>query len=226
MADIKEKKAMINDGQNIELDGVTVINEGISLAEAKKEEDTSVASEDVVIPSGSNEVSVSDIKASLPEVSPIDIPVAPVDLPIAPEVSPELPMTQETENAVPSFVQEVAPTYAYQSAPTTNTNFSTSGVYKSAGDVDMAEEAFLNEVKSAYARNIVEPTKTLVALVNDFKTWGNKVTSQGLNRSLFEEFDELSARYDGMEIAKYGDDTNSFGSPYENDSNNFGGMAA
>lgn len=239
MAEIKDKKAMINDGKNIELDGVTVINEGIYLAEAKKEEpkeETPVVSEDVVVPNVSNEVSVSDVQASIPEVSPIDVPIAPVDLPIIPVGTPEMTVSPEPQQAsLPSFEskEETAPVYNYE--PTNlKTDFSTSGVYKSTNDVDLAAIAFLNESKEAYYKNIVEPTKAVVALVNDFVTWGNKVTTQGLNRTLFEEFDKLSDRYAGMEIAKYGDDNNynnvndinGFNSSYGNDSNNFGGMAA
>lgn len=111
-------------------------------------------------------------------------------------------------------------------------DFSVSGVYKSTSDVDSAKQSFLKDVENAYDKNISAPTKTLVSLLNDFKNWGNKVTSQGLNRPLFEEFDDLSARYDGMKVASYGDDndvTFDFGSSSYNDEdngNNYGGMVA
>ena len=219
MAEIKDKKAMINNGDNIELDGVTVINKGISLSEVKKEEVAPVETkEEAVISSVSNEESAVEPQVSAPEISPTDIPFAPVDLPISAPVVPEMPIAQELANAkMVGFEQPVpsVPVYNYEPSASSNSDFLSSGVYKSSEDVDLAETAFLNDVKEAYIKNIVGPTKALVALVNDFKTWGNNVTSQGLNRTLFEEFDELSARYDGMEIAKYGDDKQE---------NNIGGM--
>lgn len=112
-------------------------------------------------------------------------------------------------------------------------DFSVSGVYKTTSDVDSAKSAFLKDIEKAYDENIAAPTKTLVSLLNDFKTWGNEVTSQGLNRPLFEKFDELSARYDGMKVASYNDDNvNNFDlSSYNDDENNnnyggYGGFAA
>lgn len=112
-------------------------------------------------------------------------------------------------------------------------DFSVSGVYKTTSDVDSAKSAFLKDIEKAYDENIAIPTKTLVGLLNDFKTWGNEVTSQGLNRPLFEKFDELSARYDGMKVASYNDDNvNNFDlSSYNDDENNnnyggYGGFAA
>lgn len=229
MAEIKDKKAMINDGENIELDGVIVINEGISLAETKAEvkEESPVAD--------TAETAETNIQAfTVPEFHTTEIPIAPVDLPITSDVQTELPNSPELgEMKLPGCVNTAneTPVYSSYEAPVeSSSDFSTSGVYKSSNDVDLAAAAFLNESREAYYKNIVEPTKAVVSLVNDFVEWGNKVTTQGLNRSLFEEFDELSARYDGMEVAKYGDDkvadVNVFKSSYGNDSNNYGGMAA
>lgn len=233
MAESIDKKAMINDGKNIELDGVTVINEGISLAETKTEVKEEVPAVEVAEDAATN---TQDF--SVPEFPATDIPVAPVDLPITSVVGAELPNSPEfADMKLPGYVSSVneTPVYPSYEAPVeSNSDFYASGVYKSANDVDLAKDAFIKDVQDAYDNNIVKPTKALVTLVNDFVTWGNKVTTQGLNRSLFEEFDELSARYDGMEIAKYGDDNNynkvtginGFNSSYENDSNNYGGMAA
>lgn len=216
-----EKKEMIKNGDNIELDGVTVINKGINLSkteEPKVEADVAQsASEESISQNVLNQTPASDIPYGLPEISPVDIPITPVDVPSVVAMSPELPVSQEVESPkfqgfMPTTSNE--PVYNYET-PTSNTNFLTSGVYKSTNDVDMAEEAFLNDVKAAYDKNIAGPTKTMVNLLNEFKQWGNEVTSQGLNRALFEKFDELSARYDGMNIASYGDN--------EPD-NNYGGM--
>lgn len=234
MAEIKDKKAMINDGKNIELEGVIVINEGISLSETLPEE---TKENDASVETAENTVTNTQ-DFTVPEFPTTEVPIAPVDLPITSDVQAELPNSPELgEMKLPDYARPVNETSVYPSYEVpeqSSSDFSTSGVYKSADDVDLAATAFLNESREAYYKNIVAPTKAVVSLVNDFVAWGNKVTTQGLNRSLFEEFDELIARYDGMEVAKYGDDNNynkvtdinGFNSSYGNDSNNYGGMAA
>lgn len=64
-------------------------------------------------------------------------------------------------------------------------------VFKTSQDVDAAFERFMNDIRSSYEENIVNPTKTLVDFVNRFINWGNQVTANGLNRRLFDEYDEL-----------------------------------
>ena len=51
----------------------------------------------------------------------------------------------------------------------------------------------MNDIKKSYSDKIAEPTKTLVDFVNKFVKWGNEVTANGLNRRLFDEYDELIA---------------------------------
>ena len=51
----------------------------------------------------------------------------------------------------------------------------------------------MDDIKKSYSDKMAEPTKTLVDFVNKFVKWGNEVTANGLNRRLFDEYDELIA---------------------------------
>ena len=154
MAEIKDKKAMINDGKNIELDGVTIINEGISLAEIKKEEPkeevTPVASDEPVIPANAQEVQVEASGIPTPEISPIDIPVAPVDLPIGP-IGVDLPERSVSND----------PTYDY-SQP----QFQTEPLQPS---FDQASVVGTNDFNSSYDSVSYEKVETTIVTKDDAK---------------------------------------------------------
>ena len=82
-----EKKQNIQDGKNIELDGITVINEGISLAEKEEvKEETSAAPAEVA-----PEIEITpDVKIETSETAKEETPVA-EETPAAPvEVAPEI----------------------------------------------------------------------------------------------------------------------------------------
>ncbi len=67
------------------------------------------------------------------------------------------------------------------------------GVFKTESDVDASFEKFMTDVRKSYDEHISIPTKTLVEFVIRFVNWGNQVTANGLNRKLFDEYDELIA---------------------------------
>lgn len=67
------------------------------------------------------------------------------------------------------------------------------GVFKTESDVDASFEKFMADVRKSYDEHISGPTKTLVEFVIRFVNWGNQVTANGLNRKLFDEYDELIA---------------------------------
>lgn len=149
------------------------------------------------------------------------IPTAPIDLSgvIPTPVDSEDPTIYPQINSEPA---EVAPISLENSAPFDNTQFSGSqfdspmfgthnndsishdnvdnsiindagGVFKSEQDVDASFRKFMADVERSYQENIAGPTKTLVNFVNKYINWGNQVTANGLNRKLFDEYDELNA---------------------------------
>lgn len=67
------------------------------------------------------------------------------------------------------------------------------GVFKTESDVDASFEKFMTDVRKSYDEHISGPTKTLVEFVIRFVNWGNQVTANGLNRKLFDEYDDLIA---------------------------------
>ena len=122
-----EKKQNIQDGKNIELDGITVINEGISLAEkeevkeAAKEETSEAEIEitpDVKIETpeetASQEATVADPAQSQEEVpAPIAIDIDPVVVdPVPAELEPApQPEVSDAPISVEPSVQEEVPAY-------------------------------------------------------------------------------------------------------------------
>ncbi len=118
-------------------------------------------------------------------------------------------------------------------------------VFKTEVDVDNAFKDFINDVKTSYDKRISAPTRVLVDFVNDFANWGKKVTEEGLNRQLFDEYDELIAKLNKIEnyrvdsndyneeksLINFGSEANnyntlpSFGDNDTNE-NNYGGMVA
>lgn len=149
------------------------------------------------------------------------IPTAPIDLSgvIPTPVNSEDPTIYPQINSEPA---EVAPISLENGVPFDNTQFSGSqfdspmfgtynndsishdnvdnsiindagGVFKSEQDVDASFRKFIADVERSYQENIAGPTKTLVNFVNKYINWGNQVTANGLNRKLFDEYDELNA---------------------------------
>lgn len=149
------------------------------------------------------------------------IPTAPIDLSgvIPTPVDSEDPTIYPQINSEPA---EVAPISLENSVPFDNTQFSgaqfdspmfgtynndsishdnvdnsiindAGGVFKSEQDVDASFRKFMADVERSYQENIAGPTKTLVNFVNKYINWGNQVTANGLNRKLFDEYDELNA---------------------------------
>lgn len=149
------------------------------------------------------------------------IPTAPIDLSgvIPTPVNSEDPTIYPQISSEPA---EVTPISLENSVPFDNTQFSGSqfdspmfgthnndsishdnvdnsiindagGVFKSEQDVDASFRKFMADVERSYQENIAGPTKTLVNFVNRYINWGNQVTANGLNRKLFDEYDELNA---------------------------------
>lgn len=92
------------------------------------------------------------------------------------------------------------------------------GVFKTEQDVDASFEKFMADVNKSYEEHIAGPTKTLVEFVNRFINWGNQVTANGLNRKLFDEYDELIALL--QQKKSYNDQSDVSNFEYNNNSNN------
>ena len=283
---MSEKKEKITNGQNIEIDDITVINEGISLSEVEKEEEKQVAvpeteeaSKDEV-PAVEVDLPTPDVKVDSDEVAPVqeevkvevpEEPVAPIDLPgpsvEMPDVNASLDIPADNPISAlaanmgfspnqdfgnPSMYSELSSnpvdssfdahqnqenndqdynatsfvnTGNYNSLDSSSTLDNTdSGVFKTASDVDAAFERFISDVRKSYQENIAGPTKTLVEFTNRFENWGNQVTAKGLNRGLFDEYDELIALLNSKK--SYGENEKTAENPVYNDNNhsfnNFG----
>lgn len=296
---MSEKKEKITNGQNIEIDDITVINEGISLSEVEKEEEQQVVapeaeevSKDEVsseVPAVEVDLPTPDVKVDSDEVAPAqeevkvevpEEPVVPIDLPSPgvdmPDVNASLDIPADNPISAlaasmefspnqdfsnPSMYSETASNSvdssfdAYQNQENNDQNYNAtsfasaenynplssnntldntdSGVFKTANDVDAAFERFISDVRKSYQENIAGPTKTLVEFANRFENWGNQVTAKGLNRGLFDEYDELIALLNSkksygetektIENAVYNDNNTSFNS-FGDDQINNGGM--
>ena len=296
---MSEKKEKITNGQNIEIDDITVINEGISLSEVEKEEEQQVVapeteevSKDEVsseVPAVEVDLPTPDVKVDSDEVAPAqeevkvevpEEPVVPIDLPSPdvdmPDVNASLDIPADNPISALAASMEFSPNQdfsnpstfsetasnpvdssfdAYQNQENNNQDYNAtsfasvenynplssnnnldntdSGVFKTANDVDAAFERFISDVRKSYQENIAGPTKTLVEFANRFENWGNQVTAKGLNRGLFDEYDELIALLNSkksygetektIENAVYNDNNTSFNS-FGDDQINNGGM--
>lgn len=82
---------------------------------------------------------------------------------------------------------------AYQPLNNVTDDIEGDSIFKTTQEVDKAMDSIMDDLKKSYSDKIAEPTKTLVDFVNKFVKWGNEVTANGLNRRLFDEYDELIA---------------------------------
>lgn len=108
-----------------------------------------------------------------------------------------------TFNESPTFGMPQQPSYdnvsnhssefAYQPSANVTDDIEGSSIFKTTQEVDNAMNSIMDDIKKSYSDKIAEPTKTLVDFVNKFVKWGNELTANGLNRRLFDEYDELIA---------------------------------
>ena len=95
----------------------------------------------------------------------------------------------------PSYVNagDHSSEFAYQPSANVTDDIEGNSIFKTTQEVDKAMDSIMKDIKKSYSDKIAEPTKTLVDFVNKFVKWGNEVTANGLNRRLFDEYDELIA---------------------------------
>lgn len=95
----------------------------------------------------------------------------------------------------PSYVNagDHSSEFAYQPSANVTDDIEGNSIFKTTQEVDKTMDSIMNDIKKSYSDKIAEPTKTLVDFVNKFVKWGNEVTANGLNRRLFDEYDELIA---------------------------------
>lgn len=156
---MSEKKEKITNGQNIEIDDITVINKGISLSEVEKEEEKQVtvpetgeASKDEVsseVPAVEVDLPTPDVKIDSDEVAPVqevkfvvpEEPVAPIDLP---EPSVEMPDVNASLD-IPADDPISALAANMEFSP--NQDFSNSSIFSEAASnpVDSSFDAYPNQ---------------------------------------------------------------------------------
>lgn len=226
--------------------------------EEEQKQDNVVNNEvnETVIPSGTAEVDFS-AGIPLP-VNPVIAPNEAItpDVPITPNISIEVPTsstfdTQNNVSSIPTYdampnneisgYNENAVNFNsnynnFNNSNFNNTNFSNSNVsdytsdfvFKSPEDVDLAMEKIIEDIRRSYEENLSGPVKVLAEFVSEFMSWGDKVTSNGLNRDLFEQYDRLVEKVKNCSSAV--NNTKSFNnSSYNdyvnyNDDNNYGGI--
>ena len=95
----------------------------------------------------------------------------------------------------PSYVNEGdhSSEFAYQPSVNVTDDIEGDSIFKTTQEVDKAMDSIMEDIKKSYSDKMAEPTKTLVDFVNKFVKWGNEVTANGLNRRLFDEYDEHHA---------------------------------
>lgn len=230
---------------------IIVLNNVSLAEKVAEAEDTvkNLDSESVVTSSAENPNVEAEV-GSLPTVETPQIPVAPIDLagienPTASEQqdddtvypmynsNPTIDNLNSFGNETPSYEQSFnSPIYLNQQDATTNSFGSLTGeknsfasdddrVFKNEQDVDLSFEQFLSDVKKSYEEHISGPTKLLVEFVNEFKKWGDEVTANGLNRKLFDRYDELVALLkgkDSYEVSQNADSNFEFNGEINNNS--------
>mgnify|MGYP000951850456 FL=1 len=95
----------------------------------------------------------------------------------------------------PSYVNagDHSSEFAHQPSANVTDDIEGNSIFKTTQEVDKAMDSIMDDIKKSYSDKMAEPTKTLVEFVNKFVKWGNEVTANGLNRRLFDEYDELIA---------------------------------
>lgn len=95
----------------------------------------------------------------------------------------------------PSYVNadDHSSEFAHQPSVNVTDDIEGDSIFKTTQEVDKAMDSIMEDIKKSYSDKMAEPTKTLVEFVNKFVKWGNEVTANGLNRRLFDEYDELIA---------------------------------
>ena len=138
----------------------------------------------------------SSLKTPAPEAHSIDN-----DIPTP--ISTNKDFNTPTFNESPTFGMPQQPSYdnagdhssefAYQPSANVTDDIEGNSIFKTTQEVDKAMDSIMEDIKKSYSDKMAEPTKTLVDFVNKFVKWGNEVTANGLNRRLFDEYDELIA---------------------------------
>lgn len=138
----------------------------------------------------------SSLKTPAPEAPSIDN-----DIPTP--ISTNKDFNTPTFNESPTFGMPQQPSYdnagdhssefAYQPSANVTDDIEGNSIFKTTQEVDKAVDSIMDDIKKSYSDKMAEPTKTLVDFVNKFVKWGNEVTANGLNRRLFDEYDELIA---------------------------------
>ncbi len=138
----------------------------------------------------------SSLKTPAPEAPSIDN-----DIPTP--ISTNKDFNTPTFNESPTFGMPQQPSYdnagdhssefAYQPSANVTDDIEGNSIFKTTQEVDKAMDSIMEDIKKSYSDKMAEPTKTLVDFVNKFVKWGNEVTANGLNRRLFDEYDELIA---------------------------------
>lgn len=138
----------------------------------------------------------SSLKTPAPEAPSIDN-----DIPTP--ISTNKDFNTPTFNESPTFGMPQQPSYdnagdhssefAYQPSANVTDDIEGNSIFKTTQEVDKAMDSIMDDIKKSYSDKMAEPTKTLVDFVNKFVKWGNEVTANGLNRRLFDEYDELIA---------------------------------
>lgn len=196
----------------------------------EKEENTPVIPATEVNADKQQEIPVIPITPAVEATPSID--VAPIDLTNIfgnnpePEDSTKYPNASLTPNtevkddnafSFPSqFSSSNNSLFSKQEASNNTLNNFDSGVFKTEADVDRAFDEFMSDAKKSYDEHISNPTKTLVAFAEKFVNWGNQVTANGLNRRLFDEYDELIALYNSYKSYSQSTSINNLGSDYNN----------
>ncbi len=126
-----------------------------------------------------------------------------IDNDIPTPISTNKDFNTPTFNESPTFGMPQQPSYdnasdhsselAYQPSSNVTDDIEGNSIFKTTQEVDKAMDSIMDDIKKSYSDKIAEPTKTLVDFVNKFVKWGNEVTANGLNRRLFDEYDELIA---------------------------------
>lgn len=224
-----DKKANIKDGKNIELDGVTVINEGISLVEKETKEEVAVpqtpdTTED------KKEESVVENSVSLPEINIPEVSVAP-EIPIAQKIPVNAGMptfdinSQPNQVETPNYNENEVQNFEPQTENTfdfNNSSIKTKSVIGNRNDVNNLKVA-TKEGMSGLVDQAFKPVEDAMDLLTDaFKIISSVAAGEDRGLDFYRGIDKWLDNYKGVQkiedpysneydIPKsYGDDENSY----------------
>ena len=229
---MSEKKAMIKDGKNIDVEVAVVINKDVSLAKIEKDEAKEEAAETKVAETSEDkkEENVLENSASLPEINIPEVPIA-QEIPVSPEIPVGVGMptfdmnSQVNQVETPNYNETEVQNFEPQTENTfdfNNSSIKTKSVIGNRNDVNNLKVATKNAMSDLVDQafkpvedemDLLIEAHEIISIVNSGKDRGGEFyfrVNRWLNdyKGVQEVEEPYTSEYDSYK--NYGDDENSY----------------